>query len=153
MLGSGWVAMCSTASASLWALIVNNGGSSEYSQPYFVGGKVMDVVSITLSLDGGDAGGVTNPRSGTGPGGHTGMCLFGIAWGVPRDDVFSDRCGGGVEERAGMGGALATTAAMAADSGCHVYVQLKARNVRRSDLSRKGRRGVAKMGPWTEAMH
>lgn len=82
-----------------------------------------------LSLVGGEAGGVTKPRSGTGPGEHTGMCLFGTATGVPRVDVFSVRCGGGVEERPGMGGALATTAAMARGGGCRVYVQLKARNV------------------------
>ena len=91
--------------------MVKMGGSSEYSQPYFVGGKVMDVVSITLSLVGGDAGGVTSPRSGTGPGGHTGRCLFGMGCGAPRA-VLSVKCGGGVGERAGIGGALATTAAM-----------------------------------------
>jgi hypothetical protein len=73
------------------------------------------------------------------------MCLFGMAWGVPRDDVFSFRCDGGVGERPGMGSALATTAAMVADSGCHVRVQLKARNVKGVDLSRKGRRRVAKV--------
>lgn len=73
------------------------------------------------------------------------MCLFGMAWGVPREDVFRAKCGGGVEERPGMGGALATTAAMAADSGCHVEVQLKARNVTDGELSRQGRRRRAKM--------
>ena len=109
--------------------MVNIGGSSEYSQQFFVGGKVTDEVSMILSLVGGDAGGVTSPRSGTGPGEQTGMCLFGTATGVPRVEVFSVRCGGGVEERAGMDGALATTAAMAGGGGCQVCVQLKARNV------------------------
>jgi hypothetical protein len=40
------------------------------------------------------------------------MCLLGIAEGVPREDVFSDRCGGGVEERPSIEGYLATAAAM-----------------------------------------
>jgi hypothetical protein len=44
------------------------------------------------------------------------MCLFGIAVGVPRDDVLSDRCGGGVDDREGIGNALlATAAAMLAE--------------------------------------
>lgn len=121
--------MCSSASASVCAVMVNSGGSFEYSQQFFVGGKVTEEISIALSLVGGEAGGVTKPRSGTGPGGHTGICLFGMATGVPRVVVFNVRWGGGVEERAGMCGALATTAAMGTDGGCHVQVQLKARNV------------------------
>lgn len=125
--------------------MVNIGGSSEYSQPYFVGGKVMDVVSITQSAVGGDAGGVTSPRSGTGPGGHTGMCLFGMAWGVVPRDVLSVKCGGGVAARPGMGGALATTAAMVADGGSHVQVHLKARNVRAEMREWQGRRWLAKV--------
>ena len=76
------------------------------------GGYVMVDVSMMLSLEGGDDGGVSGVRAGTGPGEHTGMCLFGMAAGVPREDVFSVRCGGGVEDRAGMGGARATIAAM-----------------------------------------
>lgn len=93
--------------------MVKIGGSCENSVQYVCGGWVMDDVSMRLSLDGGEAGGVSRPRAGTGPGEHTGMCLFGIAAGVPRDDVFSVRCGGGVDERPGMGGARATTAAIA----------------------------------------
>lgn len=40
------------------------------------------------------------------------MCLLGMAIGVPRDEVLSDSCGGGVGERPGMSGGLATAAAM-----------------------------------------
>ena len=75
---------------------------------------MIDDVSMTLSFDGGEDGGVSRPRTGTGPGEHTGMCLLGTAAGVPREYVFSVRCGGGVEERLGMGGGRATTAAMVA---------------------------------------
>lgn len=80
---------------------------------YVFGGWVIDDVSMRLSLDGGDAGGVSRPREGTGPGGHTGKCLFGMAVGVPRVEVFSVRCGGGVLERPGIGSGRATTAAIA----------------------------------------
>jgi hypothetical protein len=69
---------------------------------------VIDDCSMRLSWRGGDAGGV----AGSPPGEHTGMCLFGIAAGVPRDEVFNDRCGGGVGERPGIEGYLATAAAM-----------------------------------------
>jgi hypothetical protein len=77
---------------------------------YLSGGCVMDDVSIRLSCRGGDAGGVT----GRSPGEQTGMCLLGMAAGVPRDEVLRDRCAVVVEERLGMGRALATTAAMLA---------------------------------------
>jgi hypothetical protein len=77
----------------------------------------MDEVSMTLSL-GGDEGGVSGPRSGKGPGGQAGRCLFGTATGVPREDVFRVRCGGGVEARFGMDGARATMAAMVANAVC-----------------------------------
>jgi hypothetical protein len=81
---------------------------------------------MRLSCRGGEAGGV----AGSPPGEHTGMCLLGMAVGVPRDDVFSDRCGGGVDDRDGMGIALlATAAAMVASDTSDVWVQLKARNV------------------------
>ena len=76
---------------------------------------MIDDVSIRQSLEGGDAGGVSRPRAGTGPGEQTGMCLLGTAAGVPREDVFNVRWGGGVEERSGIGGALATAAAMTTD--------------------------------------
>ena len=69
-----------------------------------------DDVSMRLSCRGGDAGGV----AGRPPGEQTGMCLLGMAAGVPRDEVLSERCGGGVAERPGMGGNLATAAAMVA---------------------------------------
>lgn len=78
----------------------------------------MDDVSMRLSFEGGDAGGVSGPRTGTGPGEHTGMCLLGIAAGVPREDVFNVKCGGGVEDRPGMGGALATIVAMLTRISC-----------------------------------
>jgi hypothetical protein len=71
---------------------------------------VIDEVSTRLSCRGGDAGGV----AGRPPGEHTGMCLLGIATGVPRVDVLSDKCDGGVGERVGIGSALATAAAMLA---------------------------------------
>lgn len=79
----------------------------------------MDDVSITLSFEGGDEGGVSRPRVGTGPGEHTGRCLLGMAAGVPREEVLSVRCGGGVEVRLGMAGGLATTAAMPVDVARH----------------------------------
>jgi hypothetical protein len=83
---------------------------------------VIDDVSMRLSCRGGDAGGVT----GNPPGEHTGRCLLGTATGVPRDDVLSDRCCGGVEDREGMGIALATAAAMVASDTSDVG---EARNV------------------------
>ena len=83
--------MCSRASAILSAVMVNNGGSTEYSWQCLCGGWVIDEVSMSLSLDGGEDGGVSSPRMGTGPGEHTGMCLFGTAAGVPREDVFRVR--------------------------------------------------------------
>lgn len=61
---------------------------------------------------GGDEGGVSSPWPGTGPGGHIGMCLFGTAVGVPREDVFRVRCGAGVVERPARGSARATTVAI-----------------------------------------
>lgn len=48
---------------------------------------------------GGEAGGVSRPRIGLGPGEHIGICLLGTAAGVPLDEVFSVRCGGGVDAR------------------------------------------------------
>jgi hypothetical protein len=94
------------------AVIVYTGGSSEYSVQYWCGGYVIEEVSMRLSCRGGEAGGV----AGRPPGEHIGMCLFGIAVGVPRDDVLSDRCGGGVDDREGIGNALlATAAAMLAE--------------------------------------
>jgi hypothetical protein len=75
-----------------------------------LGGYVMDDVSIGLSCRGGEAGGVT----GRSPGEQTGMCLLGIAAGVPRDEVLRERCVAVVEVRLGMDGALATAAAMLA---------------------------------------
>jgi hypothetical protein len=84
---------------------------------------VIEAVSTKPTSLGGDAGGVT----GLGPGEHTGRCLFGIAAGVPRDEVLSEMCVGGVEVRAGIAGALATAAAMLAIEVS--TVQLKARDV------------------------
>ena len=61
---------------------------------------MIEEVSMRLSWRGGDAGGV----AGSAPGGQTGMCLLGMGAGMPRDDVFRDRCGGGVEEGRGIEG-------------------------------------------------
>lgn len=69
---------------------------------------MIDDVSTRLSCRGGDAGGV----AGRPPGEHTGMCLLGMAMGVPREDVLSESCGGGVGARPGISGGLATAAAM-----------------------------------------
>jgi hypothetical protein len=108
--GNGWVDICSSASAMRSAVMVYTGGSLEYSVQYVSGGYVIDEVSTRLSCRGGDAGGV----AGRPPGEQNGMCLLGIAPGVPRVDVLSDRCGGGVGDRVGTGSALATAAAMLA---------------------------------------
>lgn len=86
---------------------------------------MIDDDSTKLSCRGGEAGGV----AGRPPGEHTGMCLLGIAAGVPRDDVLSDRCGGGVDVRLGMGIALATAAAMLIGGASDGQVRMKARNV------------------------
>lgn len=83
---------------------------------------MIEVVSINASSLGGESGGV----AGMPPGEHTGRCLFGIAVGLPRD-VLSDMCVGGVAVRSGIGGALATAAAMPAIDVS--TVQLKARDV------------------------
>jgi hypothetical protein len=90
------------------AVMVYTGGSSEYCEQYASGGYVIDDCSMRLSCRGGDAGGV----AGSPPGEQSGMCLLGIAVGVPREEVFSDRCGGGVEERPSIEGYLATAAAI-----------------------------------------
>jgi hypothetical protein len=55
----------------------------------------MDEVSIRLSCRGGVAGGV----AGSPPGEHSGRCLLGTATRLPRVDVLSDSCGGGVGVR------------------------------------------------------
>jgi hypothetical protein len=68
---------------------------------------VIEEVSMRLSCRGGEAGGV----SGSPPGEQVGICLLGMATGVPRVDVLSDRSCGGVEEREGIGNALLATAA------------------------------------------
>jgi len=77
---------------------------------------------MSTSSRGGEAGGV----AGMPPGEHTGRCLLGIAVGVPRDEVLSDMCVGGVEVPPSMGGALATAAAMLSIEVS--TVQLKARD-------------------------
>ena len=68
------------------------------------------------------------------------MCLFGTAAGVPREEVLSVKCGGGVDERPGMAGALATAAAMPASGRGYrgaLVVQLKARSVDEGDARGK----------------
>ena len=69
---------------------------------------MIDEVSMRLSCRGGEAGGV----AGSPPGEHIGMCLLGIAVGTPREEVLSDRCGGGVDVRCGMGTEALATAAV-----------------------------------------
>lgn len=71
--------------------MVKRGGSLQNSLPHSVGGYVMEEVSMTDCLEGGDDGGVSRPREGAGPVGHMGICLFGTADGVPLDDVFRER--------------------------------------------------------------
>lgn len=46
------------------------------------------------------------------PGEQTGICLLGIADGVPLIDVFKVMCGGGVVGRLGRAGACSTMVAM-----------------------------------------
>lgn len=58
----------------------------------------------------GDMGG--DSALGRGPGLQNGICLFGIAAGVPRCDVFMLRCGGGVAVRSMVTGAAHTTVAL-----------------------------------------
>ena len=126
--------MCSRASAMQSAVMVYTGGLSEYSVQFALGGYVIDEVSTRLSCRGGEAGGV----SGSPPGEHVGMCLLGMAAGAPRDDVLSDRCGGGVGDRDGIGNALVAIAvAMLIVGVSDAQVQLKARNVNTYYLARR----------------
>ena len=53
-----------------------------------------------------------SPVTGLGPGEQTGMCLLGMAAGVPLDDVLRVRCGGGVDVRLVIVGTLATIVAI-----------------------------------------
>lgn len=76
------------------------------------GGWRVEEGSITAFFWGGEAGGVSSPVAGLGPGEQMGMCLFGTAAGVPREEVFRVRCGGGVEVRVGSVGARATMVAI-----------------------------------------
>lgn len=76
-----------------------------------VGGWRVEEVSMTAFFWGGDAGGVSSPV-GCGPGEHSGMCLFGMAAGVPREDVLRVRCGGGVAVRVGIAGGLTMAVAI-----------------------------------------
>ena len=112
---------------------------------YLVGGCVMDDVSIRLSCRGGEAGGVT----GRSPGEQTGMCLLGMAAGVPRDDVLRDRCVV-VEEQLGMGRALATAAAMLARCDVDGAVE----GTRRGARSQRGKRWIGRwcgsVLPWPD---
>ena len=77
-----------------------------------MGGSSSEDGLRTAFAEGGEDGGVTSPCEGLGPGEHTGRCLLGMAAGVPRDDVLSVRCGGGVFGRSGSAGALATIVAI-----------------------------------------
>lgn len=87
-------------------------GGSFCSLLYPVGGSSSDDGLRTAFADGGEDGGVTRPWFGLGPGEHIGRCLFGMAAGVPRDEVLRVRCGGGVFGRSGNAGALATIVAI-----------------------------------------
>jgi len=55
---------------------------------------------------------VLRPVVGLGPGEQIGMCLLGIAAGVPLEDVLRVRCGGGVDVRLDIVGTLATIVAI-----------------------------------------
>ena len=99
---------------------------------------------MTLSLDGGDAGGVSRPQVGTGPGEHTGRCLFGMGVGVPRDRALSARCGGGVDERLGKGGARATAAAIAKGVYVDPVCTLKVRSANGDRFTEEGEDGEAR---------
>ena len=68
--------------------------------------------SIMPYFCGGEAGGVLRPVAGLAPGEQTGMCLLGMAAGVPRADVLRVRCGGGVDVRLVIAGTLATIVAI-----------------------------------------
>jgi hypothetical protein len=106
----------------------------------------MDDVSIRLSCRGGEAGGVT----GRSPGEQTGICLLGMAAGVPRDDVLRDRCAVVVEEQLGMGKALATAAAMLARCDGDDAVE----GTRRGASTERGKRWTGKWSgsvlPWPD---
>ena len=73
-----------------------------------------DMVSSSW-VEGGDMGGES--ALGRGPGLQKGMCLFGIAAGVPRCEVLMLRCGGGVAVRSMLTGAAHTTVALMAHIG------------------------------------
>ena len=87
-------------------------GGDSTSLSNFEGGWRREADSITPCFCGGEAGGVLRPVTGLGPGEQTGMCLLGMAVGVPLEDVFRVRCGGGVDVRLVIAGALATIVAI-----------------------------------------
>jgi hypothetical protein len=74
---------------------------------------VREVVSSRCVV-GGDVG---ESALGRGPGLQNGMCLFGIAAGVPRCEVLMLRCGGGVAVRSMLTGAAHNTVALMAHIG------------------------------------
>jgi len=82
---------------------------------------------------------VLRPVAGLGPGEQTGMCLLGMAAGVPLADVLRVRCGGGVDVRLVIAGALATIVAII--QGSQVGVRER---VRCEKLARYRRRKRAK---------
>jgi hypothetical protein len=53
------------------------------------GGSSVEEGLRTVWTDGGELGGVSRPCTGRGPGEHVGICLFGMAAGVPLTDVLS----------------------------------------------------------------
>jgi hypothetical protein len=78
------------ASKSVDALMEYTVESSPIVRKRSGGSKMVKGLMVEWA-EGGEAGGVSRPRAGRGPGEHTGRCLFGMAAGVPLDDVFSVR--------------------------------------------------------------
>lgn len=88
-------------------------GKSEMEEKRCGGYSTCSLSLDTPEFGGGDVGGVVRPTV-TRPGEQCGMCLFGTAAGVPRTEVLSVRCGGGVEVLLGKaaGGACSMIVAM-----------------------------------------
>lgn len=82
-----------------------------------VGGWRSEVVSTSWVADGGEAGGVSSWRGvGRGPGEQCGICLFGMAEGVPLWEVLMLRWPGGGVLRPGSGAGRARMAAISREN-------------------------------------
>lgn len=87
------------------------------------GSRVEDGLMVVWA-EGGELGGVSRPWTGRGPGELYGMCLFGMAAGVPLAEVLRVMWGGGVVVRDGSGGARATMVAILSDERGRLYTRL-----------------------------